>query len=157
MGGWGARRHSSAEAGQAVTAFRCGQALTAAPVLLSLPPGSQLARNPTVWPAPNGHCAKARADPCPAAAGRGLAPALPAGEPGGCTVDVQQGRAAESLRSSDRQPDKGLFRKTLPRALSATGGNLSPAPEYSSQPGLQNGAKPGPDTCCHPAVAWPRC
>lgn len=57
-------------------------------------------------------------------------------------------RAAESLRSSDRRLDKGLFSKTLPGALATTGGDVSSAPEYSSQPGLQSWAKSGPAACC---------
>lgn len=89
------------------------------------------------------------ADPCPAAAG----PRPPPGQRAGAAADVQQGRAAENLRSSDRRPDKGLLGKTLPRALGTIGGNVSPAPEYSSQPGLQNRAKPGSAACCHPAVS----
>lgn len=72
-------------------------------------------------------------------------------------ADVQQGRAAENLQSSDRWPDLGLLGNTLPRALGTIGGNVSPAPEYSSQPGLQNGAKPDSAACCHPAVALLYC
>lgn len=89
-GSWGARRHGSAAAGQAVTAFCCGQALATAPVPLSLPPGSQLARNPTVWPASNSHRARARPDPCPAVAGRGLPPARRPASRGGAQWTVSR-------------------------------------------------------------------
>lgn len=97
LGSWGARRHSSAEAGQAVTPLAVAVLVTA-PVPLSLPPSNQLVRNPTVWPALDSHCARARLTHALLQLGQGC----PLASEQGHSVAVQQGRAAENLRSSDR-------------------------------------------------------
>uniref|UniRef100_A0A8D2PJH5 Intraflagellar transport 43 n=11 Tax=Passeriformes TaxID=9126 RepID=A0A8D2PJH5_ZOSLA len=99
LGGWGAGRHSSAEAGQAVTPLAVVAFMTA-PVPLSLPPGRQLARNPTVWPAPDGPRARARLTRAPLQLGRGC---LLAGRRGN-TVDLQRRRAAEDPRRVHNAP-----------------------------------------------------